>query len=469
MRSVTEAFRIALPYRPDGARLFAPLAERPWSMFFDSGPPDRRTGRFDIIVSDPLMRLETRGETTFIHSPDARRQSTDDPFALLDELLTGIAVEAGELPFVSGAAGYLGYDLGRRIERLPSLAEDDEQLPTMAMGIYDWAVVLDHERHECWLTGETGGRNDPARRQQLVKLFTEPPAVATTRGFQVTGEIRADLDRQSYAQAYRRIERYIVEGDCYQVNLAQRFTAECVGDPWMAYCALRQVNPAPFGAYLNLPDVQVLSCSPERFIEVRDGLAQTRPIKGTRPRSADPGEDEALRSALARSEKDRAENVMIVDLLRNDFGKTCQPGSVRAPELFAVESFATVHHLVSTVEGRLATGVSTLDLLRGCFPGGSITGAPKLRAMEIIEELEPHRRGVYCGGIGYIGADGSMDMNIAIRTLTHQRGKLHFWAGGGIVHDSTLEGEYQECFDKAAAMLSLFQPRDQYAFSQTTT
>ncbi len=455
---MTQPFRIALPYQPDGARLFAPLAERPWSMFFDSGPPDRRAGRFDIIVSDPLTRLETWGETTFIHSLDGSRQSPDDPFALLEQSLAGIEVEPGELPFVAGAAGYLGYDLGRRIERLPSLAEDDERLPTLAMGIYDWAVVLDHERRECWLTGVAGGRNGAARQQQLVSLFTDPPAVTATRAFQVTGEIRADLDRQGYAEAYRRIARYIVEGDCYQVNLAQRFTAECIGDPWLAYRALRRVNPAPFAAYLNLPAVQVLSCSPERFIEVRDGLAQTRPIKGTRPRSSNPTEDAALRSELAHSEKDRAENVMIVDLLRNDFGKTCQPGSVRVPELFAVESFATVHHLVSTVEGRLAAGVSTLDLLRGCFPGGSITGAPKLRAMEIIEELEPYRRGVYCGGIGYIGADGSMDINIAIRTLTHQRGKLRFWAGGGIVHDSTLNGEYQECFDKASAMLSLFQP-----------
>jgi para-aminobenzoate synthetase component 1 len=263
------------------------------------------------------------------------------------------------------------------------------------------------------------------------------------------------MDKAAYATAFTRIKHYLKEGDSYQVNLTQRFVSPCQGDPWIAYRVLRRINAAPFSAYLNMPEVQVLSSSPERFLKVTEGRVETKPIKGTRPRKADPGEDQAQIAALAGSAKDRAENVMIVDLLRNDISRSCLEGSVRVPELFAVESYATVHHLVSTVTGELAPDQHALDLLRSCFPGGSITGAPKIRSMEIIEELEPHRRGIYCGAIGYIGFDGNMDTNIAIRTLVHNHGNIRFWVGGGIVNDSVLDEEYQECFDKAAALLQL--------------
>ena len=229
------------------------------------------------------------------------------------------------------------------------------------------------------------------------------------------------------------------------------------GDPWVGYRSMRQTNPSPYAAYINLPDGQILSSSPERFLHVRGGKVETRPIKGTRPRSPDPVQDQRLIEALRNSEKDRAENLMIVDLLRNDLGKSCIPGSVMTTEMFSVETFPTVHHLVSTIRGRLADGNDAISLLRGCFPGGSITGAPKLRAMEIIEELEPNRRGVYCGSIGYLGFDGSMDSNIVIRTLVHSNGRIHFSSGGGIVADSDLEQEYQETFDKAAAIMAALE------------
>ncbi|MEO7726326.1 MAG: aminodeoxychorismate synthase component I, partial [Burkholderiales bacterium] len=255
----------------------------------------------------------------------------------------------------------------------------------------------------------------------------------------------------------KRVLDYIQAGDCYQINLAQRFAAPATGDPWLAYQALRVINPAPYAAYLNTPHGQVLSASPERFLKLERRRVETKPIKGTRPRAGHPRVDAELAAELKASAKDRAENVMIVDLLRNDLSKNCEPGSVRVPRLFDVESFATVHHLVSTVTGTLRQGHDALDLLRGCFPGGSITGAPKLRAMQIIEELEPHRRGVYCGAIGYIGCDGNMDLNIAIRTLVYAGGSVRFWAGGGIVADSRLEDEYQETFDKAAAILKMLQ------------
>jgi para-aminobenzoate synthetase component 1 len=265
------------------------------------------------------------------------------------------------------------------------------------------------------------------------------------------------MDKAAYTAAFNRIQYYLREGDCYQVNLAQRFVANCEGDPWRAYQLLRQLNAAPFSGYLNLPEVQILSSSPERFLKLTKDFVETKPIKGTRPRKQDDCEDRQQIKLLENSRKDRAENLMIVDLLRNDIGKTCKNGSVKVPKLFAVETYATVHHLVSTVTGRLADNQHALDLLKSCFPGGSITGAPKIRAMEIIEELEPNRRGVYCGAIGYIGFNGNMDSNIAIRTLVHSKGTIRFWAGGGIVNDSTVDEEYQECFDKAAALLELLQ------------
>jgi para-aminobenzoate synthetase component 1 len=270
------------------------------------------------------------------------------------------------------------------------------------------------------------------------------------------GGVQTDMDEATYRRAFERIQHYLVEGDCYQVNFAQRFSAEVSGDPFQGYLALRVQNPAPFAAYLNTPFGQVLSTSPERFLSLRDERVETRPIKGTRPRSDDRLEDEALRRALQRSEKDRAENLMIVDLLRNDLGRVCRYGSVKVPQLFGIESYATVHHLVSVVEGALWEDCDAAALLKECFPGGSITGAPKRRAMEIIEELEPYRRGIYCGSIGYIDHNGDMDSSIVIRTAIHREGRLYYSAGGGIVRDSACDAEYQETFDKAAAFFRCF-------------
>jgi para-aminobenzoate synthetase component 1 len=273
--------------------------------------------------------------------------------------------------------------------------------------------------------------------------------------FAAVSDVRSNLDEAAYARAFAIVQAHIRLGNCYQVNLTQRFAASVRGDSWDAYLALRQANPAPFSAFLDLPDGQILSSSPERFLRVTNGMVETRPIKGTRPRSSDAICDRELAAALRVSEKDRAENVMIVDLLRNDLGKCCLPGSVRADRLFEIESFARVHHLVSTVTGRLDPRFHAVDLLRACFPGGSITGAPKVAAMQIIDDVEPHRRGVYCGSIGYIGFDGDMDTNIAIRTLVRRGDSIYAWAGGGIVADSKVAAEYQESFDKAAALLSI--------------
>lgn len=433
---------------------------KPWAVFLDSAHPYSQLGRYDIIAADPVCTLLTHGDTTEITEGGASTTSAADPFDLVKRYL-GLFSQAGadddfdELPFNGGAIGYFSYDLARRLERLPVIADDAEGIAEMAIGIYTWAVVVDHHRQKSVLVGHG---LDEQVRYDLIRQFSRLPDLqAQDLFFNVVGDITSNMDRGRYTQAFNRIKHYLKEGDCYQVNLTQRFAASCDGNPWVAYQLLRQLNPAPFSCYLNLPEAQILSSSPERFLKLENGVVETKPIKGTRPRKADYLEDQQQISLLENSKKDRAENLMIVDLLRNDLGKTCKTGSVKVPKLFAVESYATVHHLVSTVSAELSPERHALDLLRSCFPGGSITGAPKIRAMEIIEELEPHRRGVYCGAIGYIGFDGNMDTNIAIRTLVHSKATIRFWVGGGIVNDSVVDDEYQECFDKAAALLEVLQ------------
>jgi para-aminobenzoate synthetase component 1 len=447
-----------LPYFRDSAALFLPWSDRRWAVFLDSGYPHSQQGRYDIIAADPVKTLVTRSGITEIRENSAVTLSPVDPFHLVRDALNEEIQGIPGLPFCGGAIGYFGYDLARRLEKLPELAADGEGIPDMVIGIYDWSVVVDHQERRSFLIGRSDNPTLDTRWPHLVQAFSQIQTLSWQwPDFYVLDEARPSLDRPAYGKAFERIQRYIHEGDCYQVNMALRFKAPCRGNPWVAYQWLRAYNPAPFGAYLNYPQVRVLSSSPERFLKVTDRHVETKPIKGTRPRAASPDEDRAHAAALLKSLKDRAENLMIVDLLRNDIGKNCEPGSVHVPSLFAIESYATVHHLVSTIRGRLAEGQAALDLLRGCFPGGSITGAPKIRAMEIIEELEPDRRGLYCGAIGYIGFDGAMDSNISIRTLVHSDNTLRFWAGGGIVADSNAGQEYQECYDKASAMLHMIE------------
>lgn len=444
-----------LPYFADSAALFEAVAHLPWAVWLDSGFPHSDQGRFDIIAAEPALTLTTRGEITQINRNGSVIFSNQDPFSLLKEALQVSRHEGfAGLPFNGGAIGYFSYDLARRIEKLPVIAIDAEQIPELAVGIYNWAVVVDHLRRQTFLVGHGC---DEFHWQLLIGLFSQIPANPQQNTFKLTGDVKTNTTKLDYSHAFDQIKHYLKEGDCYQVNLSQRFAASCSGDPWGAYRLLREMNSAPFSAYLNFPEVQILSSSPERFLKLINGQVETKPIKGTRPRKAYPASDWHQIDQLRYSPKDRAENLMIVDLLRNDLSKTCKKGSVKVPALFAVESYATVHHLVSTVSGTLAPDKHALDLLKTCFPGGSITGAPKIRAMEIIEELEPNRRGVYCGAIGYIGFDGNMDSNIAIRTLVHSNNTIRFWAGGGIVNDSELEEEYQECFDKAAALLKLLK------------
>lgn len=439
----------SLPYTPTTLlELFAPLAQHPWAMLLHSGFAEHSHNRFDILVAAPKVTLTTRGQITEICRGMEEHQSQEDPFQLLQQQLEQQNQHPAantDLPFQGGALGLFGYDLGRRVEKLPQMAQADITLPDMAVGIYDWALIADH--HKKTLTLLSYGDTEQ-RWQWLCSQQSEPQ-----QDFTLTSRWQANMTRQQYGEKFQRIQQYLRSGDCYQINLAQRFSADYQGDEWQAFQQLSASNRAPFSAFLRLPDNAVLSVSPERFLWLENQQIQTRPIKGTLPRLADAEQDAQQAQRLANSAKDRAENLMIVDLLRNDIGRVAEPGSVKVPELFVVEPFPAVHHLVSTITALLPERTPATELLRACFPGGSITGAPKVRAMEIIEELEPQRRSAYCGSIGYISACGTMDTNITIRTLFTESGRIYCSAGGGIVADSQEQAEYQETFDKVGRIL----------------
>lgn len=439
-----------LPWQHDAVQLyFQAVSDQPWAMMLHSGYSDHPYSRFDIMVADPRITLVTRGQSTRIAEQDAVTESERCPLTLLQEALDSCALSCPpqpDYPFCGGAVGLLGYDLGRRFERLPDTAEHDLQTPDMATGIYDWALIADHKLQR--LTLVTWG--DPKPRLDYLRGLRPRPAAP---GFRLTSSWQSNMTRAEYGDKFRRVQAYLRSGDCYQVNLAQRFSATYEGDEWQAFTRLNQANRAPFSAFLRLPESTLISLSPERFVRLQDKVVQTRPIKGTLPRLSCPQADHAQGLKLAASAKDRAENLMIVDLLRNDIGRVAEPGSVSVPELFVVEPFAAVHHLVSTVAARLPEHLQACDLLRATFPGGSITGAPKVRAMEIIEELEPHQRNAWCGSVIYISFCGSMDSSITIRTLIAEQGRLYCSAGGGIVADSEESAEYQETFDKVNRIL----------------
>ena len=441
-----------LPHCLDVSCLYQSLRQFPWAFWLDSGSGEHLDygGRYHMLVADPRIRiLSDRGVTTLQYR-DGRVERTRE--AVLDVIRAALGpqqVSDGGLPFSGGAVGYFSYDFGHRLEGLPV---EQGGIPEVAVGIFDWAIIVDEQQQACWLAGKPGTRSEDIAA--LLHRISDPEEASAVG--KIPGEPVHETSRQQYASAFVRIQHYLREGDCYQVNYAQRFSAPFTGDSWPLYLAMRAANPSPYGAYLPFSFGSILSSSPEQFLALQDGQVTTRPIKGTRPRSDDPRHDKRLLQELESSAKDRAENLMIVDLLRNDLGRVCVPGSIEVPELFKVESYPTVHHLVSTITGRLAEGEDALSLLAACFPGGSITGAPKHRAMEIIQELEAHPRQIYCGSIVHIGFDGNMDSNIAIRTLQIDHGRVSYHAGGGIVADSRLEEEYQESLDKAAAFFRLF-------------
>lgn len=440
-----------LSYAIDSAPLFEQMLDLELPIYLDSSRPYSTRGRYDIFSADPVKILSNKLTESSTYNNDLTF------FHELDEALKELTPRIDNdhhLPFVGGALGYFGYDLGRQLEQLPQRAPKDLQIDDSCVGIYSWAVIVDHRQRRTLLVShpcaDSARLNDVRARLQSLKVKPE------TR-FRLNSTFQSNMSRQDYTNAFEKVQQYIVAGDCYQINLAQRFSAAYEGDPWQAYLSLREAAAAPFSGYIKMPSSSILSLSPERFLHAHNQRVSTSPIKGTIARGKDKKSDMALAAQLLSSTKDRAENLMIVDLLRNDLGKACVPGSIQVDELFQLQSFQTVHHLVSTISGQLLDGIEPLDLLARCFPGGSITGAPKVRAMEIIEELEPCRRAVYCGSLGYISCDGQMDTNIAIRTMVCEDQQIHCWAGGGIVADSNCDSEYQECMTKIDKLLAALE------------
>ncbi len=432
--------------------LFDDIADLPWSLLFDTAGSSASNGRYNIMMWSPLLSCtsDKRGVLVTDHINNQQRLQDVLPFESVKSEFDAIFADAEldsssqqyeHLPFIVGIAGLAGYDLGRSYERLPDNAQNHYTCPDMAIGLYPQSLIEDTHTgviYHCRLSHlpEFAGFN---------KHQHAP--------FALTSEWQSNLQKEAYKRALSKIHQYLRAGDCYQVNMAQRFSAGYKGSEWNAFLHLRKQNQAPFSAFMKLEQSAIISISPERFLSVKERIVETKPIKGTRPRSHDKEADAASAEALLASEKDRAENLMIVDLLRNDLSKHCEPGSVKVPHLFTLESYAAVHHMVSTVVGKLQSDASPLDLLAGAFPGGSITGAPKVRAMEIIDELEPHCRNIYCGSMLYMGFRQDMDSSICIRTLLAEKGKIYCWAGGGIVLDSDADDEYQETLDKVARIL----------------
>lgn len=446
-----------LPYRSNSNDWFEKIRHLPWPVLLSSGNASENPA-IDIVTADPTATVTSRQGSSRISSKQRSFSSQENPFKLLRQLLE--AESPASLPrnwhgFIGGAVGYFGYDLGRSIESLPQQAVRDIDMPEMSVGIYRWAIITDHR------AGRTVVRFSPGctqkERLQITRSLSRA-ANTSTGVFRLTSSLQSNFSQHSYKGALEKLLEYIKAGDCYQANLAQRFSACYEGDPWDLFKRLDRQMQAPYSAYLDFDGNQIVCLSPERFLTVSNGQVTTQPIKGTRPRGCNAEEDQRLADALIHSEKDRAENLMIVDLLRNDLGKSCITGSIRVPSLFQLCSYANVHHLVSTVTGTLAPHKHALDLLAGCFPGGSISGAPKIRAMQIIDELEPQRRAIYSGCIGYIGFDGSMDTNITIRTLLCHEDQVHCWGGGGIVADSEWQLEYLECLDKISLLLHSLDP-----------
>jgi para-aminobenzoate synthetase component 1 len=448
------------------SRCFEAFKNQPFSFFLDSGMDPGKLGRYSFMGSEPFLILRSRGEEISLIRDGVKESRHGNPFDVVGELLRTYSLDEcpAEIPFVGGAVGYFSYDLCHFIERLPSTAVNDLNLPECYLAFYDTAIAFDHLAQKTYLVS-TGFPElaEKKRKQRAAEKLRELKSKILNKS-SFSGELisvpveegivlKSNFSHQEYLKAVAIAREYICAGDIFQVNLSQRFEADLNITPYELYQRLRQINPAPFASYLDFDGVSVVSASPERFLKVHGDWVETRPIKGTRPRGRSMGEDEALAEELLSSAKDRAENVMIVDLERNDIGRVCRYGTVQVTELTILETYPTVFHLTSTVRGRLRSGKNRIDLLKATFPGGSITGAPKVRAMEIIDELEPTRRSVYTGSIGYLSFSGEMDINIVIRTFLIKGKKAYFQVGGGIVYDSEPEAEYEETLDKARALI----------------
>lgn len=453
-----------LPYFSDSADLFLRIADMPHAIWLDSCHHGDSQGRYDIMSAAPAVHFRGKQGQLHIEEGGQTRQASEDTFTVLAQYLDALPKELPtNLPFCGGLMGYFGYELGMSLPH-NTVSSQQPQLPLddIYAGIYHWALVQDHQSKRCWLFCLQA--SDPKLREDLLKRCQGAEAEVPNGylqkvldGFK-SSPFEANMSPEQYLQSIQKIDDYIHAGDCYQVNFAQRFRADFTGSELAAYLHLRQQLPSPYSGFMQLEQGAILSHSPERFLRIQGERVDTKPIKGTIARGETQEEDLQLAQQLQDSEKDRAENLMIVDLLRNDLSRSCKLGSVRVPRLFALESYRNVHHLVSTVSGNKLESMTPLDVLHASFPGGSVTGAPKKRAMEIIAELEPDSRSVYCGSLGYISANGNMDTSIAIRSLVSDgQGHLYCWGGGAITADSDPHSEYEESLTKVRILMESLQ------------
>ncbi|MGI9130272.1 MAG: anthranilate synthase component I family protein, partial [Candidatus Methylopumilus sp.] len=423
---------ISLPYVSDSSIYFEAIANDPWSCYLDSGIQDdldeniSDKSRYDIIVSHPFIKIIADESTVSIEENNLKKITKENPFNVLEGILANFNIQETSLPFTGGALGYFSYELSQSSIKNN---KDHVGMPLMMIGIYDWALIVDHQEKTACIASHLINKDT---KDYLITLTKKLKSVKPNNQlFKINSNIKSLLNFEAYDLMVNKILSLIKEGDVYQINISNKYIVSCEGNSWTGYKKLREINRAPFMAYFHFDDFDILCGSPERFIQSHSKRVESRPIKGTEPRDINPIKDKENAEKLLASEKDRAENLMIVDLLRNDLSKNCIPGSVNVKALCELKSYSNVHHLESIIEGVLKPHSTLTKLLKDCFPGGSITGTPKKRSMEIISDLEPHRRDIYCGSIGYIGFNHNMDTNIAIRTLVRKDNNIHFYSGGG--------------------------------------
>ncbi len=449
----------------DMAQAFLGVKHMLYSIWLDSNDPGHEKSRYSYIVCKPIETIEAKDELITVTNWEQKLSFKEAPFKILQSRIESWIPEAEHIdglpPFQGGAVGLFGYDLGHYVENIPRERERHSQVADMAVGIYDQVLAHDHlENRTFMITHARDAREATVKKDFLLDIYRRPYEVARYHPSPL--DWSSNFTQKTYQNAVQRVIDYIYEGDIFQANLSQRFDAELPRgfDPIAHYMHMRTLNPVPYGAYMNIGAVKIASASPESFLTVNGKHVVTSPIKGTRPRFDDPAHDQSSAQDLQGSEKDKAENTMIVDLMRNDLSRVCKAETIEVSKLCGLESFSKVHHLVSHIEAELEDNKTALDLMRACFPGGSITGAPKVRAMEIIEELEGISRGPYCGSVGYIGFDGVMDSSILIRTLVYEQNRVSLSVGGGIVADSNPEAEYRETLDKAQGVMRSFEIKD---------
>ena len=443
---------IKLDYYEDTSIVYDIIHDHDWPIYLCSNNKLFPDHKYDIITAQPKEKVFFYNDKTIIEKNGDKNISNEEPIYVLKDLMKKYRNDNTDLPFTGGAIGYISYDHGARYENI-SQKYNDFNIPSFAFGLYDWAFITDHDLKQSFLIYHEKN----SFIENIIDLLNSYPENQKKYFFKIKSKCKSNTSYSEYKKKFDKIKKYIEEGDCYQINFSQRFSAKYEGDCYSMFKELNKVYASPYTGFINFPFIKIMTFSPECFISQNKKNVSTKPIKGTRPISKNSIENKKIIDELLKSDKDKAENLMIVDLLRNDFGRNCEYGSVNVENLFDVETFSNVHHLVSTVNGTISNNSDIYSLLKGCFPGGSITGAPKIRAMQIIDELECSNRGIYCGSIGYISGNDKSNLNIAIRTIFADDNTLYFWGGGGIVYDSEVELEYKETLDKVRPLLDLFK------------